>query len=62
MTKEQVNKVWAIELPSGILVPPLDDDASDAFMAFNSEDDARLCLQSQIDKGYIDSGEPVRVL
>lgn len=62
MTKDQVREVWAIELESGVLVPPIDDDASDSFIAFSSEADAQLCLESQLAKGYIDNGKPVRLL
>ncbi len=63
MKPEKVREVWGIVVgESGQLLPPVDDDPGDSFMAFASEDDARLCMQSQIDKGYIDAGEVRRLM
>ncbi len=53
-------QVWAINLEFGLL-PPIDDDRSDCFMAFPTQKDAEICLSSQIEKGYIEAGEVVRV-
>lgn len=54
-------EIWAIRGPRGGLVPPVDDDGCDAFMAYPTKQDAEVSLQRQIDKGYIDGGEVVQV-
>lgn len=57
-----VTEVWAIRVqPGDHLLPPLDDDQSDSFIACPTEADANLLLESQIEKGYIEAGEVVRV-
>jgi hypothetical protein len=51
-----LKEVWGIVIDNGTLLPPIDDDNCDSFIAYPTEGDARLGLQSQIDKGYIESG------
>lgn len=54
-------EIWAIRHPAGHLVPPLDDDGCECFMAFPTKGDAEIALQQQIDKDYIAFGEVVQV-
>lgn len=61
VTAESVKEVWVIDIGHGSLLPPMDEDGCDSFMAFPTEGDARMGLQSQIDKGYIDNGDVKRI-
>ena len=53
---QQWMQVWAIVLNGGIMLPPIDDDSCECFMAFPTEADAATALESQTQKGYIDPG------
>jgi hypothetical protein len=55
-------EIWGIEVDGkGMLLPPLDDEPCEVFMAFPTEADAAKALKSQINKGYIESGRVVRL-
>ncbi len=50
-----IKEIWAIvHHDGGHLLPPIDDDGAECFMAFPTQDDAMRAMVSQLDKGYID--------
>lgn len=61
--RQRAGEVWAIDIGNGTLLPPIDDDFCDCFMAFPSREDAEKALQSQRDKDYVDEagGKVVKI-
>lgn len=56
-----VSEVWAMQLPRGDLVCPLDDDGTDVFLAWPTEEQARQGLNEQLKKWNFGDEPPVVV-
>lgn len=54
-------EVWALRLPGGDLVPPMDDDGTRSFMAWPSQAEAEVGLEHQVEMGYFDPGNEPKV-
>jgi len=54
-------EVWAIVNEGGGLVPPCDDDGTDAFMAWPTREQAEAGLRHQVEMGWLETGLIVRV-
>jgi hypothetical protein len=62
VTVTKLAQIWAIEQNDRGLLPPLDDDGCESFIAFPTREDAERCLESQLSKGYIDDDCNPRVV
>lgn len=45
----QITEVWVLVNRIGTLVPPLDDDGTDSFLAFPTKEQAMIGLRHQMD-------------
>lgn len=59
-------QVWAIRNNMGTLVPPVDDDGTDGFMAWPTKEQAEKGLEHQRKYNYLDDeeneGEVVQIM
>ena len=56
-----LKEVWALRNVNGKLVPPMDDDETDGFMAWPSREEAEKGLKHQKESWDLDDAEVVRV-
>ena len=54
-------EIWAIDTGLGFLLPPLDDDGTDTFMAWPTKEEAEQGLRHQAENGWCEYGKVVRI-
>lgn len=63
ITKPLPQEVWALRFTNtGKLLPPMDDDGCEQFMAFPTYQDAAIAMGSQYGKGYLDADDEVEIV